>query len=124
VTYQTCCRPRAPYNKGSVCYEKNFTGLFDIGQLDVDYMEAEMAVWTPVQQTEEEEEDYEDHELRQNDWHMKWHMKCWTVWIVNATQGEGTLPPFPAPLPEPGRVITNDMGSDCPTSHKRSILTI
>jgi hypothetical protein len=46
-------------------------------------MEAEMAVWTPLQQ--QEEEDYEDQELRQNDWHMKWHMKCWTVWIVKAT---------------------------------------
>jgi hypothetical protein len=33
------------------------------------YMKAEMAVWTPHQQPQEEEEDYEDHELRQNDWH-------------------------------------------------------
>ena len=50
------CRPRAPYHNESVCYKQNFSGLFDIGQLDVEFMEAEMEVWRPSSQYMEEEE--------------------------------------------------------------------
>lgn len=55
-------RPRAPYHKESICYQQNFSGRFDIGQLDVEYMEAEIVVWRPQQQQKKEEtpEDLED----------------------------------------------------------------
>jgi hypothetical protein len=41
-------RPRAPYHNESVCYRQSFTGLFDLGQLDVEYMDAEIDIYRPV----------------------------------------------------------------------------
>jgi hypothetical protein len=42
------CRPRAPYHNESVCYRQSFSGLFDLGQLDVEYMDAAIEIWHPV----------------------------------------------------------------------------
>ena len=41
-------RVRPPYHEESVCYEQHFESIFDIGQLDVENMEAGVMVYTPM----------------------------------------------------------------------------
>ena len=45
-------RVRPPYHQESVCYNEEFTSLFDIGQLDVDNIDSGILVHTPLKSEE------------------------------------------------------------------------
>jgi len=48
-------RVRPPYHQESVCYNEEFTSLFDIGQLDVDNIDSGILVHTPLKPEPTEE---------------------------------------------------------------------